>query len=240
MKYKNIIAVVAVSMTLTSCGLYDKYVSKASVPANAYGTSQDIVEATNGASLAEMSWREFFNDPLLQQLIDSVIARNTNLNSARIAVEKSEASLKAARQAYLPSLNFSPSGTIASFDAGKLSKTYNLPLQLSVDVDAFGSITSQKRKAEMVLMQSRIQEESVRANLISTTAQQYYMLQLLDRQLEILMATDSLWNASLETQKTLWENGKSYSTAVNQMESSYLYCCQSDGVIVSEREDTDC
>ena len=222
MKYKNIIAVVAVSMTLTSCGLYDKYVSKASVPANAYGTSQDIVEATNGASLAEMSWREFFNDPLLQQLIDSVIARNTNLNSARIAVEKSEASLKAARQAYLPSLNFSPSGTIASFDAGKLSKTYNLPLQLSVDVDAFGSITSQKRKAEMVLMQSRIQEESVRANLISTTAQQYYMLQLLDRQLEILMATDSLWNASLETQKTLWENGKSYSTAVNQMESSYL------------------
>jgi outer membrane protein TolC len=40
--------------------------------------------------------------------------------------------------------------------------------------------------------------------------------------MEILTATDSLWNASLETQKTLWENGKSYSTAVNQMESSYL------------------
>ena len=86
------------------------------------------ITAEVAASLAEMSWREFFNDPLLQQLIDSVIARNTNLNSARIAVEKSEASLKAARQAYLPSLNFSPSGTIASFDAGKLSKTYNLPL----------------------------------------------------------------------------------------------------------------
>jgi outer membrane protein TolC len=47
-------------------------------------------------------------------------------------------------------------------------------------------------------------------------------LQLLDRQLEILTITDSLWNASLETQKTLWENGKAYSTAVNQMESSYL------------------
>ena len=34
--------------------------------------------------------------------------------------------------------------------------------------------------------------------------------------------TDSLWNASLETQKSLWENGKAYSTAVNQLESSYL------------------
>ena len=65
-------------------------------------------------------------------------------------------------------------------------------------------------------------EKAVRANLISTVAQQYYLLQLLDRQLEILTMTDSLWNASLETQKTLWENGKVYSTAVNQLESSYL------------------
>ena len=56
MKYKNIIAVVAVSMTLTSCGLYDKYVSKASVPANAYGTSQDIVEATTGSLTAKATF----------------------------------------------------------------------------------------------------------------------------------------------------------------------------------------
>ncbi|MBR4920003.1 MAG: hypothetical protein IKZ62_01635 [Prevotella sp.] len=40
-----------------------------------------------------MPWREFFIDPLLQQLIEQVLANNTDLNSARIAVEKSEASL---------------------------------------------------------------------------------------------------------------------------------------------------
>jgi outer membrane protein TolC len=62
----------------------------------------------------------------------------------------------------------------------------------------------------------------VQANLISAVAQQYCMLQLLDRQLEILLSTDSLWNASLETQRALWANGKAYSTSVNQMESSYL------------------
>ena len=48
------------------------------------------------------------------------------------------------------------------------------------------------------------------------------MLQVLDRQLEILTQTESLWNESLETEKALWENGKAYSTAVNQMEASYL------------------
>jgi outer membrane protein TolC len=40
--------------------------------------------------------------------------------------------------------------------------------------------------------------------------------------LEILLQTDSLWNKSLETEQALWENGKAYSTAVNQMEASYL------------------
>ena len=209
-------------LLLTGCGLYDKYEQKDNVSAYTFGTTQDIVEASNGASLAQMSWREFFTDPVLQQLIEQVLANNTDLNSARIAVEKSEASLKAAKMAYLPSLYFSPQGTLAKFDKNPWSKSYNLPLQLSMDVDVFGSITNKKRASQAVLLQTQVYEEAVRANLVSATAQQYYMLQLLDRQLEILTLTDSLWNTSLETQKTLWENGKSYSTAVNQMESSYL------------------
>ncbi len=127
-----------------------------------------------------------------------------------------------AKMAYLPSLYFSPQGTLAKFDDNPWSKTYNLPLQLSMDIDVFGSLTNKKRASKAVLMQTQLREEAVKANLVSTTAQQYFMLQLLDQQLAILTATDSLWNASLETQKSLWENGKSYSTAVNQMESSYL------------------
>ena len=218
----KMMAAAAVSLVLTACGTLEKYESKATVPADAYGTSPDVNAATDGASLAEFSWREFFSDPLLQQLIDTALVRNTDLNTACIAIEKSEASLRAARMAYLPSLYFGPQGTVSSFDFGPVSKTYNLPLQLSMDIDAFGSITNQKRASEAVLLQAQVREEIIRANLISTVAQQYYMLQLLDRQLEILTATDSLWNASLETEKTLWENGKIYSTAVNQMESSYL------------------
>ena len=220
MNYKTLFVAAAVGMMLTGCGIYNKYEQKAEVSADAFGTVQDAT--TGGASLAQMSWREFFTDPVLQQLIEQVLANNTDLNSARIAIEKSEASLKMAKMAYLPSLYFSPQGTLAKFDDNPWSKTYNLPLQIQMDVDVFGSITNKKRAANAVLLQAQVREEAIRANLISTTAQQYYMLQMLDHQLEILTQTDSLWNASLETQKSLWENGKSYSTAVNQMESSYL------------------
>ena len=215
---KKVFLSIAACLMLSGCSLYNKYEQNVTPPADVFGSSVNASEN----SLAQLSWREFFTDPLLQQLIEQVLASNTDLNSARIAIEKCEASLKAAKLAYLPSLYFAPQGTLAKFDDNPWSKTYNLPLQLSWDVEVFGSITNKKRAAEAVRLQAQMGEETVRTNLISAVAQQYYMLQLLDRQLEILTMTDSLWNASLEMQKTLWENGKAYSTAVNQMESSYL------------------
>ena len=221
-RLSNIVLTIAVGILFTGCGLYNKYEQKTETPADVYGTTEDIKAFSGDTSLAQMSWREFFTDPLLQQLIEQVLANNTDLNTARIAVEQSEASLTAAKLAYLPSLYFSPQGTLASFDKSAFSKTYTLPLQLSMDVDLFGSITSKKRAAKAVLLQAQMSEEAVKANLISTTAQQYFLLQELDRQLEILIQTDSLWKAGLDTQKALWENGQAYSTAVNQLESSYL------------------
>ena len=222
MKIKNIIAFAVVGFMLTGCGIYNKYEQNTSTPADVFGSDENVKVANTETTIAQMSWREFFTDPLLQQLIEQVLANNTDLNSARIAVEKSEASLKAAKMAYLPSLAFAPQGTISSFNNNAAVKTYNVPLQLSVDLDVFGSITNKKRAAKAVLLQAQMQEEVVRTNLISITAQQYLMLQVLDRELEILMQTDSLWNKSLETEESLWENGKAYSTAVNQMEASYL------------------
>ena len=223
--YKNIkktVAAVTVSMMLTGCGVYNKYEQNTSTPADAFGADESIKAASGETTIAQMSWREFFTDPLLQQLIEQVLANNTDLNSARIAVEKSQAALTAAKLAYLPSLALAPQGTLAKFDNTPWSKTYNLPLQLSMDIDVFGSITNKKRAAKAVLLQAQMQQEAIRSNLISVTAQQYMMLQVLDRQLDILTQTDSLWNKSLETEQALWENGKAYSTAVNQMEASYL------------------
>ena len=135
-RLRNIITVAAVSLMLTGCGLYQKYEQKTETPANVFGYNADgsVFDGSatgDSTSIAQMSWREFFTDPMLQQLIEQVLANNTDLNSARIAVEKSEAALKMARMAYLPSLQFAPQGALARFDNNPWSKTYDLPLQLS-------------------------------------------------------------------------------------------------------------
>ena len=212
----------AASFLLTGCGLYNKYEKTVEDPADVFGSSTLGGITGDTTSIAQMSWREFFPDAQLQALIEQALANNTDLNTARINIEKSKASLKAAKLAYLPSLNLAPQGTISSFDGAKASKSYNLQMQLSLDVDLFGSITNKKRAAKAVLLQAQMSEEATRSNLISSVAQQYFYLQLLDRELDILIQTDSLWAASLEMEKALYENGQAYSTAVNQLESSWL------------------
>ena len=220
----NIIILCVAALTLVGCNalksLHSEYKSQATIPADVFG--ENVTLTGDSTSIAGLSWREFFTDPLLQRLIDTALIRNTDINSARIAIQQSQASLKAAKQAFFPSVVFSPSGSISSFGGSAAAKTYNVPLQVNWDIDAFGSIKSNKRKSEVLLMHAQTIEQAVKANIISAVAQQYCTLLLLDHQREILLATDSLWKISLETQKTLWENGKSYSTAVNQMEASYL------------------
>lgn len=221
-RLSNIIVAAAVSMMLTGCGLYNKYEKTVQDPTDPFGTTQDITSATSETSIADMSWREFFTDSQLQQLIEQALANNTDLNSARINIEKSQISLRTKKLAFLPSLYFSPQGSLSSFDGAKATKSYTLPLDISWDIDVFGSMRNKKRAAQAALLQAQMTEESTRSNLISNVAQQYFYLQLLDRELDILIQTDSLWKASLDTEQALYENGQAYSTAVNQQEASCL------------------
>lgn len=226
---KKIIFIALSAAVLSSCGVYRKYKSQTDVPKDLYGSGDSIAQIamSDSATIADISWREFFTDPLLQQLIDSALVRNSDLKAARLTVEQAQASLTAAKLAYLPSLSLNPQATISSSmpPGGSLSAasySYHIPLQLDWNIGIAGSVTVNKRKAKAVLEQAKYNREATQANLISVVAQYYFKLLLLDRQLEILEMTDSLWNESLETEKALWENGKVYSTAVNQMESSNL------------------
>ena len=226
---RKILSIALCAVLFSSCGVYKKYQSQNDAPADLFGSGDSIAQAAlQDASIAELSWREFFTDPLLQNLIDSALAHNTDMQSARLSVMQAQASLKAAKLAYLPSLSLNPQGGISTNmfgSAGKgtgLGYSYNIPLQLDWNIGISGSVTVNKRKAKAVLAQAEASQQATQANLISTVAQYYFQLLMLDKELDILLKTDSLWGESLETERALWENGQAYSTAVNQMESSCM------------------
>lgn len=226
---KKYISIVLAAVVLSACGVYKKYTPQNEAPDKLFGSGDSIAQValSDSSSIASISWKEFFTDPLLQKLITTALENNTDLQSARIAVEQAQASLKAAKLAYIPSLSLNPQASIYSTMGtdGALSAasySYNIPLQLDWNIGISGSVTVNKRKAKAVLGQAEASMDATRANLISTVAQEYFQLLLLDKELKILIETDSLWNESLETERALWENGQAYSTAVNQMESACM------------------
>lgn len=214
------------TLTFSSCGIYGKYKHSDELNQRTDQITPTLFGdtiPTDSVQIAAISWREFFTDPLLQQLIDSALVRNTDLISARIAVEQAQASLKAAKLGFLPSFSLAPQGGWSWINGGKAwAHSYSADLQMNWDLDLFGANYNAVGKSKAVVQQAEYNKLATQANVISTVAQLYLMLQMLDRELEILIHTDSLWEKSLETERALFENGQAYSTAVNQMENSSL------------------
>lgn len=98
------------------------------------------VVAADTASIASLSWKELFTDPQLQQLIETGIANNTDLNIARLKVKEAEALLLSSKLAYLPSVSLTPQGTLSSVDGSKTSKTYDLAASADWELDIFWKV----------------------------------------------------------------------------------------------------
>lgn len=203
---------------LTSCGIYKKYQPVEEVQSDIYGAANVTSDTT---SLGNLPWREVFTDPQLQSLIEEGLSQNTDLLSAQQRIKESEATLKAAKLAFLPSFALAPTGTISSFDNQKATKTYTLPLTASWEVDIFGKILNAKRQSQSLYEQSKDYEQAVKTQLVANIANCYYTLLMLDRQLEIAQETEESWLNTLTKTRALMEAGMTTDAAVAQIEAAY-------------------
>ena len=225
MKKNKIIALASVAVLLNSCGLYNKYERP---DVNTQGLVRDVVAdndtlaVTDTASFGNLPWRSVFTDPQLQQHIEYALAHNTNLLNAALNVKMVEAQLIAAKLAFVPAFSFTPQGTIASWDGGKASQTYSLPVNASWSIDLFGNLRSLKRSAQMSLLATKDYQLVVKTKLIAGVANSYYTLLMLDKQLEVVNDMERLTKETWETMKFLKDNKVGYrSTSVQSAEANY-------------------
>ena len=222
---KKLMIFMSAALLLSSCGLYNKY-ERPEVKTD--GIVRDPVSLTDTlavqdtTSFGNMPWRTVFTDPQLQTLIQQGLDNNPDLLNAALNVKMSNEALKVARLAFLPSLVLSPQGTLASFDGAKASKTYQLPVSASWNVDLFGNLLSAKRSAQMQLIATKDYQTVVKTNIISGIANLYYTLLMLDRQVEIVTDMEQLTKDTWEKMKFMHENRIGYrSTAVQSAEAAY-------------------
>ena len=201
MKKINII-LMSVAVLMSSCGLYNKYERP---EINTKGLVRDVSSSTDTlavndtTSFGNLAWRSVFTDPQLQSLIEQGLAHNVNLVNAALNVKIIEEQLKCAKLAFVPSFTFSPQGTISSWDGGKATKSYSLPISASWTIDLFGNILSQKRSVQAALLATKDYQLVVKTKLIANIANAYYTLLMLDKQIEVVTDMEKLTKETWET-----------------------------------------
>ncbi|MBD9165478.1 MAG: TolC family protein [Parabacteroides johnsonii] len=213
---KEIILFTVAALTLSSCGIYTKYKPAAEVPEDLYGEEVAVSGSTDN-----LGWREVFTDPHLRVLIEQGLQSNTDLRSAQWRVEEAEATLMSARLAFLPSFALAPQGTVSSFDGGKATQTYSVPVTASWELDIFGRMRNAKQQAKALLEQSHDYRQAVRTQLVSSIANVYYTLLMLDEQLAISERTQQSWKETVDATRALMDAGLANEAAVSQMEATY-------------------
>ena len=222
--FKSFNFLIAVSL-LSGCGLYNKYERP---EVDTKGLVRDTVSITDTLAVADtttfgnLPWRSVFTDPQLQALIQQGLDNNPDLLNAALNVHMVNEGLKVAKLAFLPSVALSPQGTLQSFDGAAATKAYTLPVSASWNVDLFGNLLSVKRSAQMQLIATKDYQTVVKCNIISSIANLYYTLLMLDRQLEIVIDMEQLTKETWEKMKFMHENRVGYrSTAVQSAEAAY-------------------
>ena len=203
-------------MLLSSCSLYQKYEANNTVPADIMG---DAVQPDDTLSLGAIEWHQLFTDPLLQQLIERALQNNTDVRQAQLTVEQAQNDLKSAQLGWFPVISFEPSGSLTRFNSAT-TRSYAIPLTASWQAGIFGQVTTKKRLAKAKRQQLDDYRQAVQTALAANVAGTYYHLVMLDRELQILKETQTVWEESLEAMRVLFEAGLYMSPAVYQMEAS--------------------
>ena len=181
----------------------------------------------DSVSMAEVSWRDLFNDEQLKSYIEEGLENNIDIRIALQNVVAAEAYVKQGKAGYYPTLSGTASFTrtknsansqFGSFFTEPLEQ-YELSGTLSWEADIWGKIRSNKRAFVASYLQNVSAHQAVKTNLIANIATTYYQLMALDKQLEVSKRTLESRKHSLETIMAQKEAGQVTEVAVKGAEA---------------------
>jgi multidrug efflux system outer membrane protein len=214
------------SIGFSSCQVVNKYKSPEV-------DTQDLyrgVDPTDTTTIANISWREYFKDPILQALIEEGLDKNYDLQIAYTRIQQAEANLGMARAAYFPSValvgqvnqNRSSVSPITGDNKkvlGYHNTNYTLGISAAWEADIWGRMNRQSRASYAQFLASEAYRDLVQTSLISNIATSYYSLLALDEQLRVTKENIELLKESTSTMEAMKEAGLLNGAAVEQSKS---------------------
>lgn len=230
----KILIVFGLVILLNSCGIPKVTVqeNKVTLPENYKASS------TEKNSAGKVKWKDFFEDKDLQQLIDSALVNNKELNILMQKVNMAQNEIQARKGEYLPSVGF---GAGADLDKvgeftrnGAVEKNlniredekfpepltnYKLGLYSSWELDVWKKLRNSKKVAVMEYMASQEGKNYLVTNLVAEVANSYYELIALDAELKTLEQNIEIQKNALKTVQLLKESARTTQLAVKRFEA---------------------
>jgi hypothetical protein len=194
------------------------------------------IATADTASIANLEWRQFFNDPILQGLIEKGIKNNYDLQIALKQVASSQERLKQAKFMQYPDVGFGVSAQISKPSKNSMNgqslnlflgqshvEDYNAAFNLSWEADIWGKIKNQQEVSKMQYLQTYEATKAIQTQVVAAIAQGYYNLLMLDKQLQIAKSNLELSTNTLSITEKIWQSGDATSLGVQQSKAQKEY-----------------
>jgi NodT family efflux transporter outer membrane factor (OMF) lipoprotein len=204
------------SVLLTACTLGPDF-QKPELPV------QDSFQGIEGYKVTEsdalMNWKEAYQDPQLQQLIEKALIQNFDLNIAISRIKEARANANIADSAFYPTIGLLvESERVSEGSASEYDDTHQLKGQLAWDIDLFGynRRASEAAWAELEAMgQAR---NVVEMNLVADVASTYFSLKDLKEKIMLSQSAVTLRERAFYIAKLRKDNGMVSGLDVRQAE----------------------
>ena len=189
------------------------------------------------------NWWKLYQDPVLNELMDKALIKNTDINAAIARLEESDAYLKEVGAALLPEVDLtSQASRTKSTTTGAITnpkpirKDYLIRLGTSFELDFWGKLRRAKESARAEYLASQFSKDTVVLTLQSLLASNYLLLRSIDSQIVALKANVKYREENLTLTKKRLESGLVSALDVHQAEAAFNNLSAQLSDLIRQRE----
>lgn len=223
MKFIKLSVLSLVFLSLQSCFVAKDYTRPENVVTSERFRTDQLPQ--DSLSMANMTYKEIFTDPILQDYIEEGLHNNMDIRIALQQIAIAEAYAKQGKAGYFPTLNLNATAAHQEFSKssqfGDISSANQFELSggLSWEADIWGKIRSTKRASDAAYLQSVAAHQAVKSRLVANIASTYFQLLALDEQIRVTQETIETRTKGLETTVALKDAGIGNEAGVKQTEA---------------------
>ena len=187
------------------------------------------VDYLQAAQLTNLRWWEQFQDPVLNQLVETALRNNQDIRIAAERVEQYLGQLQTTRSQFFPQLGYGLQvsrnrASEVSYPPSSIDPWYKLyqgTASADWQIDLFGRVRRQSEAAQARVFASEQGRRGTLLTVVTSVAAGYITLRSLDRQLEIARATADNYAGTLRIFQLRFQAGVVSQVEVSQIESQY-------------------